>query len=331
MAEDLDLYAHPIDWKRTRRIIGVVFLIVAVTAFSGYRWVTRSTAVTRDAALEIFRDEAAQADDATDASENGTRERNNDARSKARDKRNRSHGFGDDRADNSRARLAAGAAGGGSTSQNSDGTRRASEGRESSRTRRVTPEEGVYSWATEGWEEAAGIRREFPEESQRIITASDGDSWKEHHYFSEEREIWSEFVISQKGAHIALQRNRARFGPVTNDSTVDFAPPMLVGLAAPKLGASWTGEWQGRTSGTYSARIFDHSTMVIGGDQVEVWGYETRMQMRGELNGTVLARVMYSPEYAMTVQEHYEQNLETERGRYRAEWTMTVKSTAPQT
>ena len=71
--------------------------------------------------------------------------------------------------------------------------------------------------------------------------------------------------------------------------------------------------------------------MTIDGENVEVWGYETRMQMRGELDGTVIARVMYSPEYAMTVQEHYTQNIETDRGRYRAEWTMTVTSTTPET
>jgi hypothetical protein len=219
------------------------------------------------------------------------------------------------------------AAGTGSTQPTSAKKRSSSDGYEYP----TTPEEGVYSWDTEGWEEASGIRRDFPRESQRIITASNGSSWKQHHYFSEEREIWSDFVISKKGAHMAKQRNRAKFGPVTNDSTITFSPPMLVGLAYPEMGQTWSGRWQGRTSGTYQARIFDHGQMTVGGKSVEVWGYEFRMNLRGELDGTVHARVMYAPEHALTVQEHYTQDIQSERGRYRAEWTMTLRSTTPQT
>jgi hypothetical protein len=70
--------------------------------------------------------------------------------------------------------------------------------------------------------------------------------------------------------------------------------------------------------------------MSIGGKTLEVWGYELKLTMRGELSGTVFAQVMYSPETALTVQEHYTQDIESERGRYRAEWEMTLKSTTPQ-
>ena len=183
---------------------------------------------------------------------------------------------------------------------------------------------------TEGWEDGGGIRRDFPSETQRIVTESNGSSWKQHHYFSEEREIWSKFVISDEGAHMAMQRNRAKFGPVTNDSTIDFSPPMLVGLADPEVGRSWSGKWRGKTSGSFAARIVDHRRMQIGRESIEVWGYELRLELRGELDGSVFARVMYSPEHALTVQEHYTQDIQSERGRYRAEWRMTLQSTTPQ-
>ncbi len=329
MADELDLYAHPIPWKKVASIFAVFALIFAILGFAGYRWVTTTTAVSRADALEIFREEAAagEADASATSRDQTARDRKSDKHASQRGVRDRATAAAARaRGSSSQPRTGAPAPAAGPASD-TRGQRTASDPRNQNP---VTPEEGVYSWDTEGWEEAAGIRRNFPEESQRIITASDGDSWKEHHYFSEEREIWTDFVITRDGAHVAMQRNRAKFGPVTNDSTVDFAPPMLVGLAQPQVGRSWTGEWKGRTSGTYTGRVFDHSTMTIGGETVEVWGYETRMQMQGELNGTVIARVMYSPKYAMTVQEHYTQNIETDRGRYRAEWTMTVTSTTPQ-
>lgn len=328
MSQELDLYGSGINWRKAIAIGTVMSVLVAVSGFFGYRWLTSSTEVTADKAVELFRAESAGAESST-----------GDAGKKAKKTQTKSK---DQKKSSAPADESSGSGGGGSSPKNDKtavaaGTEsQPSSGEQSAAAKKAgydyptTPEEGVYSWDTEGWEEAAGIRRQFPKESQRIITESDGDSFKSHHYFSEEREIWSEFVISNKGAHLAMQRNRAKFGPVTNDSTIDFAPPMLVGLANPKEGASWSGSWKGRTSGTYRSHIFEHTTMNIGGEQVEVWGYEVQMTMRGELNGTVFAQVRFAPEYALTVQEHYKQEIQTDRGRYRAEWTMTLKSTTPQ-
>ncbi|MBW3594617.1 MAG: hypothetical protein KY391_03480 [Actinobacteria bacterium] len=330
MSEELDLYGTGINWRKAVAIVATVSLIVTAFGFFGYRWLTSTTPVSRETALQMFEAESEQADATTSTTK---KKSNKSASGKGRTEKKKT---------GSATGVASSGSGGGGSSPTNDqttvaaGTESSSRGERSKTAKKAgyeyptTPENGVYSWDTDGWEEAAGIRRQFPNESQRIITASNGSSWKQHHYFSEEREIWSEFVISKKGAHLAMQRNRAKFGPVTNDSTIDFSPPMLVGLASPKEGASWNGKWKGRTSGSYASRIFEHGTMAIGGETVEVWGYEVRMQMRGELNGTVFARVMFAPKYALTVQEHYEQTIETDRGRYRANWTMTLKSTTPQ-
>lgn len=327
VAQELDLYGTSINWKKTISIFTVASVIVGALGFFGYRWLTTTTPVSKDQALELFEKESAAAE--TGASSNETSE-NNDARGKGPDKARSTKT--DDQA--------SGSGGGGSSPKEETRTVAAGSGKTTSsdpseRSRSgyrypTTPANGVYSWDTDGWEEAQGIRREFPEESQRIITQSNGSSWNQHHYFSEEREIWSEFVITKKGAHVAMQRNRAKFGPVTNDSRIDFSPPMLVGLPDPEVGASWNGSWKDQTSGTYTSRIYDHGRMTIGGENIEVWSYEVRMQMRGEMNGTVYAKVVFAPKYALTVQEHYEQNIESGRTHYRAEWTMTLQSTTPQ-
>ena len=341
MAEELDLYGSGINWKKFtwKRLVAIfaaLAVIVALVGFYGHRWMTALTPVSRDRALEMFEKESKQAE--ADTQESATAKSNKGGGGDKAAEPNK------DTKESGSAGSSSGSGGGGSSpkkqstavaagteSQEAEGQGKQSKAAKSAGyDYPTTPAEGVYSWDTDGWEEAAGIRRQFPNESQRIVTASNGESWKQHHYFSEEREIWSEFSIGEKGAYLNMQRNRAKFGPVTNDSTIDFSPPMMVGLAKPKLGATWSGKWQGRTSGTYSSRIFDHGTMTIGGESIEVWGYEVRMTLKGELEGTVYAKIMYSQEYALTVQEFYRQDIQSERGRYRAEWNMTLKSTTPQ-
>ena len=334
MAEELDLYGTGINWKKAIAIVATVSLIVTVFGFFGYRWLTNVTPVSRDKALEMFEKESSQAA-AAESSDAGKQETKNSAGKKS---------GADDKDGGSKTTGGSSGSGGGGSSPKNDqtavaaGTESTSSSKDGSRNARspgyrypTTPDEGVYSWATDGWEEASGIRRQFPKESQRIITASNGSSWKQHHYFSEEREIWSEFVITDKGAHMAMQRNRAKFGPVTNVSTVDFSPPMLVGLPDPTVGDTWNGKWDGKTYGSYVGRIADRGRMTIGGESLEVWVYELRIELKGELEGTVLAEVTFSPKYALTVQEHYRQELESDKGPYRAEWKMTLKSTTPQT
>ena len=302
----------------------MIGVIVAALGFFGYRWMTNLTPVSRERALDMFEEEsAATAGDQTSTDNKAAGGASSKQGKNASDGGSKNSGSGGSGSSPSTVAAAAG-----SGSNSSSTAARESDG--GSKFDRNTPEEGVYSWATDGWEEAAGIRREFPEESQRIITASDGDSWKAHHYFSEEREIWSEFVISKQGAHLASQRNRAKFGPVTNDSTIDFAPPMLVGHASLKVGETWNGSWEGKTYGSYSGRIAGHGEMNIDGKMVEVYAIELRIEMKGELDGTVIAEVRLAPKYALTVYEHYIQDLQSDKGRYRAEWEMTVKSVVPQ-
>lgn len=330
MRHELDLYGSGINWRKVAAIGAALAVIVSITGFFGYRWLTTVTPVTQDQALELYKAEARSSDQGG-GGESATKPGGD--RDPVKDAAKKVPASKDAPGPGSKPPPGPGPAAAGSTAaqpaSSGTGGRSSSKPKAATDYERATPEEGVYSWATDGWEEAAGIRREFPDESQRIITASNGSGWKQHHFFSEEREIWSSFVISQQGAHMAMQRNRAKFGPVTNDSTIDFAPPMLVAPADLKVGYTWNGRWEGKTSGSYTGQIFDHGVMEIGGQKVEVWGMRLNIQLRGELDGTVLAEVMLAPKYALTVKEHYTQDLQSDKGRYRAEWTMTLKSLNP--
>lgn len=192
------------------------------------------------------------------------------------------------------------------------------------------PEEGVYTWAVDGYEKAPGTNRTLPEESHRVITWQGQNRWTEHHVFSEQKETWLDLQFADKGVSVRSNRNRVVMGPVTVDKTIVFNPPMFVGLVPFKLGQTWEGSWSGKTSGEYQARTFDHTTLVIGGQEVEVWATEVRMTMRGEVAGTATVRSWVSPEYNLVVKQYQDTRVTTGPGEYRSEWTGQVKSLQPQ-
>ena len=298
-----------------------------VLGYGGYRWLTTSTPVDRDAAVALFR--AEKEPSATDELSPDEASKSDPVRSSARSR------SGPPKKDASRGETSATSIQTTTTSAAAPARQDKSAPARQSRSARpqppALPKEGVYSWDTEGWEQTAGLRRDMPKESQRIVTHNGDGSYVNHHYFSEEREIWTQFRFSERGAELMWQRNKVVFGPVTNDSRIDFAPPMVVGLATMHVGDRWEDTWSGKTSGDYTSHVFEHITMRIGDEDVEVWGIEYEINLRGEQRGSVDAKVWFAPDYSMTVQERYIQDVEASGGRYHAEWSMTMQSVHPQT
>lgn len=318
MDDELDLYAGPgIPW---RKVIAFGVALVLMATIVGYRWMTVVTPVSRERALSLFHEEQGrERAPAEPRRAQGNRARRPAARS---DLENPRAGARRDVSHRSTARAAV-------TGSNAE-SRSTSRTKLQEGTTSTLPEEGVYSWDTDGYERAGGVRRSFPEESQRIITRDGQKGWMQHHYFSEERESWTRFRVTDQGAAISSQRNKVVFGPVTEDSTVTFSPPMLVGPKSLRVGQTWKGSWSGDTFGNYEGRTFEHRHLNIGGERVEAWGVEVLMHMRGEIRGEVLARVWIAPEHGMTVKEEFVQDIEGDFGTYHAEWNMTLKSLEPQ-
>jgi hypothetical protein len=193
------------------------------------------------------------------------------------------------------------------------------------------PAEGVYAWTVDGYEQAPGVRRQLPERSHRVITHAGGDGWQEHHIFSEEREQWMNLSSSSEGVTATSVRNRVVMGPVEQDKTVTYDPPVFVARFPTKLGDSWHGSWSGRTSGTYTAKVFEHTTITIDGENVEVYATEVVMEMRGEIEGTATTRSWYSPEHGLVVKQGQEMRITSGPSDYRSEWIGQVVSLDPQT
>lgn len=330
--EDLELYPRidPVraareGWRSLRanwkRLLAYGVALVLVFGVAGYRWVTTATPMDRSNAVELFRGEQADVDGVDPGQ--GAKDR---SRGRATDRKRSERGGNDDQR---RGPEAGGAAAGSVAAARATRERSRGSGEGADESRFTAPQEGVYSWATEGYEQVSGARREFPKETQRIITLSGNRSWTEHHYFSEEREIWTQFQWGARGAEVTEQRNKVKFGPVTNESMIDFVPAMLVGPRDLRVGYEWGGKWSGDTSGDYSSKIFERSTLVIGGEEVEVWGISYEIDLRGEQEGKVTAQVWLAPAEGLTVKEHYVQNVESSGARYQAEWEQTLKSLEP--
>jgi hypothetical protein len=193
------------------------------------------------------------------------------------------------------------------------------------------PDEGVYTWTINGYEQGPGVRRELPRKSHRVINHEGKDDWVEHHIFSEQKEQWFGLTISREGGAAREVRNRVEMGPVTVDRTVVFNPVMFVSRFPYKVGQTWEGQWTGDTSGSYSGRTLDHGTLRIGGKEVEVWLTEVDMEMRGEVEGDVLTRSWVAPDYHMVVKQYQEANVRSGPGEYYSEWMGQVTSLRPRT
>lgn len=193
------------------------------------------------------------------------------------------------------------------------------------------PEEGVYAWAVDGYEQAPGIRRDLPSRSHRVITYRGRNAWTEHHIFSEQREQWMNPAISEEGVMAHSVRNRVEMGPIEEDNTIVFDPVMFVARYPSLVGQTWGGSWSGKTSGSYTARTFEKSTVVIEGEEIEVYASEVIMDMRGEIEGQAITRSWYSVEHRMVVKQYQKLDVTSGPGDYRSEWTGQVLSLQPQT
>ena len=323
--------------RSRRRLLAPIAFGLAVTLGLGgavaYSSMKSSTSVSTEDVLAEFQATGEPSSDGV------ARSKKDAGGTKPRDRRgDRNRGGGRERAESRRSH-AAGSGGGdrvAAGSGNRPTTRAAAEpDRERSRSRRpaapTPPREGVYAWQVDGYEQAPGIKRDLPARSHRVINHEGSGAWVEHHIFSEEKEQWMNLTYEPDGVTATAVRNRVEMGPVEEDNTVVYNPPVYVARVPHELGRTWKGSWEGKTSGSYTGRTFDHTTIVIQGEEIEVWASEVVMRMRGELDGTATTKSWYSPKYSMVVKQYQIVDIESGPGSYRSEWTGQVLSVTPQT
>jgi hypothetical protein len=195
----------------------------------------------------------------------------------------------------------------------------------------LPPEAGVYRWRTEGWEEASGVRRDLPDRSVRVITDEGGGTWLNEHQYSQEHTEWFTLTVNEQGVFSESYRAAVTFGPFTTDQTMHFQPPTRFTVFPLEVGQRWQGEWDGDTSGSYVGTTFERTTVRVGDEDVDTWGIQIDMTMEGEIAGRVSMKIWVSPVHRMTVKEHLDQDVRSGPGSYKGVWTITLLSTRPET
>lgn len=207
----------------------------------------------------------------------------------------------------------------------------------------VVPAEGVYRYIGKGEEEFNGWRRPFPSnETHRLVVHEGKDSWTEHHIFSKQRESWTRHTTYPKRRVVHSQRNLIEIGPracgpCTRDTLVPFNPPIVTTLFPGRVGARWTGEFEGRTdpededyTATYTNRVVSDEIWNVGGQSVRVVGHDLDIEFEGELSAQVTVDYWYAPSLGITVREDYTMDATASGLRYEAEWTVRLLSLFPE-
>ena len=338
-----DIWAIPPGGFETRpkrgwikpAIAGVLVLSLGVGGGAIYASMKRSTEVSTQDAVAQFRAEAQQAQADQESSDPDA----TDPRDKRRAHRSdRSKGGGGaDQQSTGGGNSAAVAADDGGAPVDSNAQQSSSNDKARKDTKRTAvasqptrPEDGVYSWAIEGYERAPGIQRKLPRRSHRIISYEGDREWVEHHIYSEQKEQWFHLGSSDQGVAVSEVRNRVEMGPVTVDETVMYNPSAYVSRFPFKLNQTWKGSWDGDTRGTYTGKTIDHGTIVIGGTEVEVWVTEVKMEMRGDMEGTALTRSWVAPDHSIVVKQYQETRVKSGPGEYYCEWEGQLTSLRPQ-
>lgn len=193
------------------------------------------------------------------------------------------------------------------------------------------PERGVYTWKTKGYEKTVGFNRDFPPESERVLSHADRqDAWVFQHLYSQEHEEEVEASLTGGEAVIRRYEIALKFGPFVTRSSINFDPDLVFARFPLHVGDKWNGSWKGDISGTYEAKTFEERDLVIEGKTIKTWANEVRLHVRGDFEGDVIVRFWIAPEEGMTLKESYHFNI-TKPGPYEAEWDTTLEHLDPRT
>jgi hypothetical protein len=214
----------------------------------------------------------------------------------------------------------------------------------------AAPEEGVYEYfqcgrtsgqctgaasEPEGRETFSNqLSRPFPRRGQRILTVTGERSWSNLHLYAEEHREEFDLSIDETGSYNHRYKVDIKFGPVAGGSDIRMNPPFRIGALPFAEGASWSGEWTDSNrdaDGAYSCATVAREELVIGGEPVRTWVGLCELELKGPRNtGKVIVKFWLSPERRLTVQETYDQNLDTPQGKYKGQWMVTLSNLNPQ-
>ncbi|MBW3590141.1 MAG: hypothetical protein KY429_12085 [Actinobacteria bacterium] len=210
------------------------------------------------------------------------------------------------------------------------------------------PENGVYEYyqcgrssgqctgaapEPQGTESASGLSRPFPRAGQRIIRTTSERSWTNQHIYSQEHTEEFDLSADEVGVYNHRYKVNVNFGPIQGGSEMRMSPPIRFSSWPMSVGLSWKSSWTDtnrEADGDYDCKASAKEEMLIGGTPVRTWLVECHLVLKGPHNrGDVFLKLWLAPEYRNTVQEFYDQNLQTPQGSYSGKWMVTLANLTP--
>lgn len=108
------------------------------------------------------------------------------------------------------------------------------------------PDEGLYSYDTDGGEKLSGVTvRRFPPVTRRaIIHRNAHQEWSDYHEFLTERKTWGNYRFSDAVGRMTLSsRQYVEFYTQKQDRTIVFDPPVLTSPVPWQAGQTWKGSY----------------------------------------------------------------------------------------
>lgn len=180
-----------------------------------------------------------------------------------------------------------------------------------------------------------GLTRSLPRRGQRILSSTGTNTWNNVHIYAEEHR--EEFDLSFENNAVLNHRYKVdiKIGPVTGGSDMKMQPPMKFSQFPMTVGMSWNGSFTDlnrNSDADYACQVVGKEEIKVQTSKVKTWVVDCKMTLKGpKTRGTVNLRFWVSPEQRNTIQEVYDEALETEQGAYTGKWMVTLANLKPKT
>ena len=198
------------------------------------------------------------------------------------------------------------------------------------------PDEGVYTFDTEGYEETnalGGARHDYPKETAWVVRHAEC-GWTER--WQPLRERYDEALLCHEPTGVGIRRFTTyhEFFQRGMTSVYDCPPGNLVRPWDAKPGLRWTWKCEGKDGAVTSNSIFiGRQTLTIGGQALEAEYAKYESQTTGANRGTLHQERWFHPDTGMLMQMKVDvrTNSDSPFGAvdYREQYRITLKSLTP--
>ena len=215
------------------------------------------------------------------------------------------------------------------------------------------PQQGVYEYfqcgrvsgqctgeepeptGTESFGPGGGAARPFPRRGQRIISHRGGGLWSNEHIYAKEHREEFDLTIDSSGVYNSRYKVEVKIGGLEGGSDIRQSPPLKFSQWPIALGQAWNGSWTDtnrESDADYSCKVIAKEEIAVGGQKIRTWVTECQLHLKGpKVSGEVLLKLWLAPQYRNTVQELYDQKLDTPQGPYSGKWMVTLSNPNPKT